>query len=63
VPKQGRFIPGVHVPIDRTEPLHNEMADYELLLAWFSARRSWCSKRVRARGGRFIVPVPEPRIC
>ena len=61
--KQGRYLPGVHIPIVATEQLVNEMPDYVLLLTWnFAAEILEQQAEYRRRGGRFIVPVPDVRV-
>lgn len=61
--KQGMFMPGVHVPVVPTERLVEEMPDCVLLLAWNLAEEIMHQQaEYRRKGGRFIVPVPEPRI-
>ena len=61
--KQGRYMPGQHIPIFPCETLVSEQPDYCLLLAWNFADEimNQQAEYIR-RGGRFIVPVPTPRI-
>ena len=63
VHKQGLLMPGVHIPIRAPEALLEEQPDYLLLLAWNFKDEIVAQQREYAeRGGRFIVPVPEPVI-
>jgi SAM-dependent methyltransferase len=61
VHKQGRFVPGVRIPIDDPSRLEKDMPDYVLVLAWnFKDEIMRQQDGYRRKGGRFLIPVPEP---
>ena len=63
VHKQGLYMPGVHIPIVDPSALLEEMPDYVLLLPWnFQDEIIEQQSEYRARGGRFIVPIPYPSV-
>ncbi len=61
VHKQGRYVPGVRLPIVAPARILEEQPDYLLILPWnFQEEIMTQQAEYRRRGGRFIVPVPEP---
>ncbi len=63
VHKQGKLMPGVHLPIRDPSVLVAEQPDYVLLLAWnFTDEIVQQQQEYQRRGGRFIVPVPTPTV-
>jgi SAM-dependent methyltransferase len=63
VHKQGRCIPGVRLPIVAPARILEEQPDYLLILPWNFKQEIMAQQALyRHRGGRFIVPIPEPVI-
>jgi nucleoside-diphosphate-sugar epimerase/SAM-dependent methyltransferase len=63
VHKQGRYVPGARLRICAPEELLREQPDYVLILPWnFRDEIVAQQAEYRARGGRFIVPIPAPAI-
>ncbi len=61
--KVGKFTPGMHIPVLPAATLLERQPDYVLILAWnFAGEIMAQQEAYRQRGGRFIVPIPDPVI-
>jgi len=61
--KQGRFLPGTHIPIFAPERLAETQPDYILVLPWnLKDEISRQLEYVRSWGGRLVFPIPTLEI-
>jgi len=61
--KIGKYTPGTHIPILPDAELIRQMPDYALLLAWnFADEIMGNLDDYRKAGGKFVIPIPEPRV-
>ena len=62
--KQGKFLPGTHIPIFAPEMIQETRPDYVLILPWNLKDEIMEQMAfVRSWGGKFVVPIPEVRVC
>lgn len=61
--KHGRYTPGTHVPVAAADTWGEYDATHMLILAWnFQKEIIHQMEPFARRGGRFVVPIPEPRL-
>jgi SAM-dependent methyltransferase len=61
--KVGTWTPGTHIPVSDPSRVEAEPPDYLLILAWNLAEEIMRQQKAFSqRGGKFILPLPEPRI-
>jgi SAM-dependent methyltransferase len=61
--KQGKFLPGTHIPILHPSRIEEVKPDYILILPWnFKAEILAQLAHAREWGAKFIVPIPEATV-
>jgi len=61
--KQGRFLPGTHIPIHHPDRIRATRPDYVLVLPWNLEREIVARMaHIREWGGRFVLPIPTVRV-
>ena len=61
--KQGKFLPGTHIPIRHPDAIAAVRPDYVLILPWnFKDEIMAQMAFIRTWGGQFVVPIPAVRV-
>lgn len=61
--KIGKFTPGSHIKIVHDSFLEQDKPDYALILAWnFASDIIKNSSKFTKQGGKYIIPIPSPKI-
>jgi SAM-dependent methyltransferase len=61
--KQGKFLPGTHIPILHPDKIREARPDYVLILPWnFKDEIMQQVSYIREWGGQFVVPIPEVKV-
>lgn len=61
--KQGKFTPGMHIPVKPYEAFEADPPDYAVLFAWNHAEEIMAKEKAFMQaGGRWIVHVPKVRV-
>jgi 2-polyprenyl-3-methyl-5-hydroxy-6-metoxy-1,4-benzoquinol methylase len=62
--KQGKFLPGTHIPILHPDRIRETRPDYVLILPWNLKEEIMKQLGyIREWGGRFIIPIPRVQVC
>lgn len=61
--KQGRYLPGSHIPVISPDVIKQARPDYVFILPWnLKDEIMEQIKFIREWGGKFIIPIPEPAV-
>ena len=61
--KQGRFLPGSHIPVVPPERVRETRPDLLLVLPWNIKEEIMAQNAcIRGWGGRFLIPIPHPQV-
>ena len=61
--KQGKFLPGTHIPIYAPEEIEQQRPDYVFILPWNIQDEIVAQlAHIREWGGQFIVPIPSAKV-
>lgn len=61
--KQGKYTPGMHIPIVSPKQIKQDTPVYILILAWNYAKSIMKQEKwFLDQGGKFIIPIPKPKI-
>jgi SAM-dependent methyltransferase len=62
--KQGRFLPGTHIPIYHPDKIRETKPDYVVILPWnLKTEIIGQMQFIREWGGKFVVPIPTVTVC
>lgn len=61
--KQGKFLPGTHIPVYPVEKIRETKPDYVLILPWNLKDEIMAQMAdIREWGGKFVIPIPEVEV-
>jgi hypothetical protein len=61
--KIGKYMPGTIIPVVEEARVFEDQPEYALILSWHIAEELMPKLREKGFRGRFIVPLPVPRVA